>query len=278
MSVEHPPRGPYRGPLRAAIFDWAGTIVDYGSRAPAGVFLEVFRRYDIRITMAQAREPMGVHKRDHIVAILAMPDVALQWCDRHERDANEADISSMYEELVELQLACLRDYAQLIPGTLDTIAACRERGLKIGSTTGYNRAMLDILLEEARHQMFSPDAAFCVDDVPAGRPHPYMAQRAAIEMEVYPPEAIVKVGDTVPDIDEGRNAGMWTVAVTKTGNELGLSEQDVAALPPNELAARLDAAAVKLSAAGAHYVVEGVGALMPVLEQIEARVSAGERP
>jgi len=240
--------------------------------------LEVFRRHDVRITMAQAREPMGVHKRDHIVAILAMPVVAAQWRERHDRDANEADISSMYDELVELQLACLRDFAKLIPGTLDTIAACRERGLKIGSTTGYNREMLNVLLEEARHQMFSPDAALCVDDVPSGRPDPYMAQRAAIEMRVYPPEAIVKVGDTVPDIDEGRNAGMWTVAVTKTGNELGLSEADVAALTGDELTRRLAAAEDKLAAAGAHYVIEGVGDLMPVLDQIEARLSAGERP
>lgn len=268
----------YHGPLRGVIFDWAGTIVDYGSRAPAGVFMEVFRRRDVPITMAQARGPMGMHKRDHIVAILRMPPVASIWRDHHGRDATDEDVDSMYASLIELQLACLRDYAQLIPGVLETVAACRARGMKIGSTTGYNRAMLDVLLDEAKRQGFVPDAAMCSDDVPAGRPHPYMAQRAAIEMQVYPPEALVKVGDTVPDIDEGRNAGMWTVGVTKTGNELGLPEADVAGLSAGELAGRLSAAEQKLSGAGAHYIIEGVSALLPVLDQIDRRLAAGERP
>ena len=194
------------------------------------------------------------------------------------RNASDEDLSNMYEELIGLQLACLPDYAELIPGTLEAIAACRERRLKIGSTTGYNRAMLDVLLEHARRQGFCPDCSICVDDVPAGRPHPYMALRAAIELEAYPMEAIVKVGDTVPDIDEGRNAGMWTIAVTKTGNEIGLSEAEVAALPVGELARRLEAARLRLSDAGAHYVVEAIGDVPPVLDQIESRLRSGERP
>jgi phosphonoacetaldehyde hydrolase len=150
--------------------------------------------------------------------------------------------------------------------------------MKIGSTTGYNRPMIDLLLAEAARTGYEPDCAICVDDVPAGRPHPYMALRAAIVMEIYPMEAVVKVGDTAQDVYEGLNAGMWTVGVTKTGNELGLSEAEVDALRADELAARLERAREHLLAAGAHYVIDGVAALPPLLDAIEARLAKGERP
>jgi phosphonoacetaldehyde hydrolase len=269
---------PYRGPLTAVIFDWAGTTVDYGSRAPAGVFIEVFRRAGLPLTVEQARGPMGMHKRDHIAALLSLPEIAALWKEQHGRVSSDADVQSMYEQLIPLQLACLRDYCDIIAGTLEAAAECRRRGMKIGSTTGYNREMLDIVLAEAKRGGYEPDCAVSADEVPAGRPHPYMALLAAIRLERYPMESIVKAGDTVPDIEEGLNAGMWTVAVAKTGNEIGLSVAEASALPPRELQARCDAARRRLTNAGAHYVIDSVGDLPPVLDQIEARLSRGERP
>lgn len=269
---------PYRGPLTAVIFDWAGTTVDYGSRAPAGVFIEVFRRAGLPITVEQARGPMGMHKRDHIAALLALPEVAATWAQKHQRPSSDADVQALYEELIPLQLACLRDYCDIIPGTLETVAECRRRGMKIGSTTGYNREMLDIVVAEAQRQGYSPDCAVSADEVPAGRPHPYMCLLAAVRLECYPLESIVKVGDTVPDIDEGLNAGMWTVAVARTGNEIGLSRAEAGALPPGELEARCATAQQRLSDAGAHYVIDGVGDLPPILDRIEELLARRERP
>ena len=80
-----PQPGRYTGPLKAVILDWAGTVVDYGSCAPAGVFVEVFARHAVPITMQQARAPMGSEKRAHIAAVAAMPEVAEAWRrDRHQ--------------------------------------------------------------------------------------------------------------------------------------------------------------------------------------------------
>lgn len=268
----------YRGSLRAAIFDWAGTTIDYGSRAPAGVFVEVFNNRGVPITIEQARGPMGMHKRDHIATLLELPTIAEKWREVHGHKPGDADIQSLYDELVPMQIACLRDYAQLIPGALDAAAACRARGMKVGANTGYNREMANIVLEEAARQGYLPDASANVDDVPAGRPHPYMCYLLAVRLEVYPMSALVKVGDTIPDIDEGLNAGMWTVAVAKTGNEIGLTEAEIAALPQAELSHRLEAARQKLAAAGAHYVIDGVADLPPVLDAINARLANGERP
>src|SRR5207237_5656764 len=124
-------------------------------------------------------------------------------------------------------------YADLIPGTLETIADCRRRGLKIGSTTGYTGEMMTILQSEAKRRGYEPDSTVCATQVPAGRPYPYMCLQNAINLQTYPMEAIVKIGDTLPDIEEGLNAGMWTVGLAKTGNEMGLSESEIAALEPD---------------------------------------------
>ncbi|MEX2160127.1 MAG: phosphonoacetaldehyde hydrolase [Dehalococcoidia bacterium] len=264
--------------LRGVILDWAGTLADYGSCAPAGVFVTLFLRRRVPITIAQAREPMGIHKRDHVAAVLRMPEVAALWEREYGRASNDGDVEAMYQELIPLQLDCLPRYAELIPGVLDAVRAFRARGLKIGTTTGYNREMLNVLLDAARAQGFEPDCAVSADEVPSGRPHPYMCFRCAIELEVYPLETCVKVGDTPPDIDEGRNAGMWTVAVAKTGNEMALTEQEVAALPAAELRERLDRAYARLRDAGAHYVVDGVADVPALLDEIEARLRRGEHP
>ncbi len=264
--------------LRAVILDLAGTVVDYGSCAPAGVFIEVFKRHGVEITVAEARAPMGAHKRDHIAAVVAMPAVATRWLAAHGAPAAEADVDALYADLIPLQVACLPDYSELIPGTLQAIANFRVRGLKIATTTGYNREMTDVVLREMRGQGFEPDASICVDDVPAGRPEPWMALLAAMSLRAYPVSACVKVGDTVPDIAEGCNAGMWTVAVAATGNELGLSLAEASALPQPERQKRTQAARERLAAAGAHYVVDGIADVPAVLDVIEARRSRGERP
>lgn len=268
----------YNGPVQAVILDWAGTTVDYGSRAPAGVFVEVFAQQGVEITIAEARVPMGMQKRDHIRTLTEMPDIARRWEAAHSRPPTEEDVDAMYAAFIPLQLAALPAYADLVPGVLSAQAAFREMELKIGSNTGYNREMTELLVAEARERGYEPDATVCASDVPAGRPAPWMALRLAEALGVYPMEAIVKIGDTIADIEEGLNAGMWTIGVAKTGNELGLSEEEVAALDPDDLVARLEGAYARMYAAGAHFVVDGVGDTPEVIARIDEMLMEGRRP
>ncbi|MFO0949415.1 MAG: phosphonoacetaldehyde hydrolase [Planctomycetota bacterium] len=268
----------YRGKLQAVILDWAGTTQDYGCYAPAGVFVEVFRKHGVEISMSQAREPMGTPKKDHIRMISKIAEVAKKWQEHHGRACSEDDIEQLYREFIPMQMECIADFADLIPGTKDAIARFRKRGLKIGSTTGYNREMTEVVLAEAKRQGFVPDSCVCASDVPAGRPAPWMCLVSAMQMQVHPLESIVKIGDTIPDIEEGLNAGMWSVGVAKTGNEIGLNEQEINALAPEELERRLRDVRRRMYQAGAHYVVDAIGDCDSVLDEIECRLAQGEKP
>lgn len=268
----------YRGPLQAVILDWAGTTVDYGSQAPAMIFIEVFKRSGVEISFTEAREPMGMAKIDHIRQIAQMPAVAERWQAVHRRLPTEEDVAAMYEEFVPLQLEILADYAELIPGARQAVDEMRRSGLKIGSNTGYNREMVNILLAEAEKQGYRPDSTVCASDVLAGRPAPWMSLLNAQELGVYPMEAVVKIDDTLPGIEEGLNAGMWTIGLTKTGNELGLDQAQIEAAPVEEIEAKLKRAYQRMVGAGAHYVVDGIWDVPAVLADINSRLAHGEKP
>jgi len=271
-------RRSYRGPVKLVILDWAGTTMDYGCYAPAVVFVEVYRRHGVEISMEQARRPMGLHKRDHIKAISQIEEVAEAWKKAHGRPVTEQDVDAMFADFQPLQLACLADYADLIPGTLETVAALRERGIAIGSTTGYFTEAMELIKKEAARRGYVPDSSVCATQVPAGRPHPWMVLQNMFNTGIYPPEAVVKVGDTKPDIGEGLNAGVWTVGLAKTGNEMGLNREEIEALDAETRERKLAQAREGLARSGAHYVVDTIADLLPVIDDVDARLARGERP
>ena len=268
----------YRGKLKAIILDWAGTTMDYGCYAPAVVFVEVYKRKGVPISMEEARVPMGAHKKVHIRKISQLGSVSERWEEIHGRKPNEDDVDEMFADFVPLQLACLADYSDLIPGTLEAITRFRERGLKIGSTTGYLPEMMTMLKEEASQRGYVPDSSVCAGDVPAGRPEPWMCLENAKNLGVYPMESIVKVDDTLPGIDEGLNAGMWSIGLAKTGNEIGLNQEEIEALTADELQVKLEDAYRRMWHVGAHYVVDGIWDVPIVLDLIDERLSRGECP
>jgi phosphonoacetaldehyde hydrolase len=271
-------RRTYRGPIEAVLLDWAGTTMDFGCIAPAVVFVEVFKRQGVPIEMAEARAPMGAHKRVHIQRITALDSVRERWQKAHGRFPDDSDVERMFTEFVPLQLKCLSDYSELIPGTLEAIAQLRRRGIKIGSTTGYTTEMMAINLRDAAKQGYQPDQTICASDVPQGRPYPYMCLSNVIRLGVTTVEACVKVDDTVPGIEEGLNAGMWTVGFSVSGNEVGLSLAQWNLLPVAEQQTRRARAYQRMAQCGAHYVVDSIAELMPCIDDIQARISRGERP
>jgi phosphonoacetaldehyde hydrolase len=269
---------PYSGPLRAVILDWAGTTVDYGCFGPVRAFREVFRTRFIEPTVEEVRLHMGLDKMEHLRIMSAMPRIRDLWLAIYGEEPGETAIAEMLQHFEAIRVRSLREHSGLVPGLLDVVAYLRGMGLRIGSTTGYNSVVASLMRDEAARLGYWPDCVVCASDVPAGRPHPWMCFRNAMELGVYPMSAMVKVGDTIKDVHEGLNAGMWTVAVTESGNEMGLAHADVLALTAPERARRLRAIEERMTAAGAHFVIEDIRGLPPVIDEINHRLASGIRP
>ncbi|MBD3291655.1 MAG: phosphonoacetaldehyde hydrolase, partial [Armatimonadia bacterium] len=224
------------------------------------------------------RGPMGIGKREHIAALLDEPEVARAWREERGAEPTAADGDRLYEQFHEIQVQAALGRAQMIPGALETIDWLRGRGTMVATNTGYFREVLDAILPVAKEQGLDADSNVCATDVPEARPAPWMLVVNMLETGVYPAEAVVKVGDTVPDIEEGLNAGAWTVGVIESGNGIGLREEELADLTDVELSHLADNARMALQRAGAHYTIPTVADLPPVIEDIEMRLQRGERP
>lgn len=261
--------------IQAVVFDWAGTVIDFGSQAPMGAFVELFKRHGLSITIAEARIPMGMPKWHHIQALGQQPRIAALWEKMHGRALGNADVDALYEEFTPMNAASAVHHTALIPGTLSTLAWLRERGVRIGSTTGYNRAIMDVVIPMAAAQGFSPETVVCADDLPESRPSPMGMHHTMEQFGVSEPRHVVKVDDTVPGLLEGRNAGCWTVAVLASGNALGLTEAEWRERAESTRAAMRAQARASLSVGQPDFFIDTVADLPGVIEQIEARLSSG---
>ncbi|MEH0021950.1 MAG: phosphonoacetaldehyde hydrolase [Desulfobacter sp.] len=268
----------YTGPVQSIILDWAGTAVDYGCIGPAKVFVDVFAEKDVEVSIEDARRFMGLAKKDHIRAMCELPGVAKTWHSLFGRLPDEADVNALYDRTAVQMVDTLINHSSPIEGVIETVSDLRKMGIKIGSSTGYVSEMMDVLVPAAKEKGYHPDAIVCSSDVPAGRPYPWMCYANATLLGTYPMEAMVKIGDTISDIEEGLNAGMWTVGITRTGNELGLTENEVNAMDPAELDAKLAAIETRYKDAGAHYVVAQTADILPVIEDINLKLKSGELP
>lgn len=264
--------------LEAVILDWAGTAVDCGCMAPVGVFVEVFRREGVTVTTAQAREPMGTQKREHIRRMTAQPGVREAWVKVHGQPPTDVDVDRMYACAEPLQIEVLPDYAAPIDGVVETIATLRSRGLKVGSCTGYSRSMLDVLVRASAAQGYAPEVHVAATEVRVGRPAPFMPWEVAHRLEITRADGCVVVGDTVVDVQSGRAAGMWSVGVARTGSLVGRDAASLAACPPEVLAVEVASAREMLFAAGAHLVIDDLTELPDALDVLAERLATGERP
>ena len=255
--------------ISCVIMDWAGTAVDFGCFAPLNAFLKVFsEEKGIDITYRQAREPMGLLKIDHIKAILNMPEVNEKFHARYGRDWNMEDVNEMYVSFEKHLFASLSNFTTPIPGVLDTIKELRESGIKIGSTTGYTQAMMDVVRPGAAAKGYVVDNLVTPDNLPAGRPAPYMIYKNMIDLAIPSVDNVVKVGDTIADIKEGVNAKVWSIGIITGSNEMGITEEEYNRRTPDELAALKQEVRERMMAAGAHFVLDNITELPACIEKI----------
>ncbi len=264
--------------LQAIILDWAGTVVDFGSFAPTQIFVEAFAESGIEVSLAEARGPMGMGKWDHIRTLCNEPQIAERYRTAFGRLPTDEDVTALYERFMPMQIAKIADHSALIPGALDTITALRGTGLKIGSCSGYPAVVMEKVVQLAEQNGYVPDHVVATDEVPNGRPNPAMALANVIAMGISDVAACVKVDDTTPGILEGRSAGMWTVALTCSGNALGLTYEEFRALSEEQLTKERVRMGELFKASRPHYLIDTINELPAVIEDINARLNRGETP
>jgi phosphonoacetaldehyde hydrolase len=283
--LERVPRNvPYVGPLQAGILDWSGTIADPHVIAPAVVFVEVFNHFGCPISMHEARGPMGLRKDLHIQKILELPDVAARWQTAKGRKIDMAnDVAAMFEYFVPAQCKVLPQFVSLLPGAAEaTQYMQKELNMKLGSTTGFTRIMVDELLAGAMPQGYNPDTTIGGDEVENGmgfRPTPYMIYKNLVQLKVWPIESVVKVDDTTSGVDEGITAGCWSVGVAGWSNYTNIdtvAQWD--ALPLQEKKERVQYSRELLNATDAHYITDSIRELPAICHDINRRLANGETP
>jgi phosphonoacetaldehyde hydrolase len=270
----------YRGKVKGLVLDWSGTTADAYVIAPAVVFVEVFKNKGVEISMTEARGPMGLRKDLHIQKLTQVHEIRERWKGVHGSYPGDADVAKMFEDFVPLQLACLRKYTTLLPGVADVCQRLQSQGIKLGVSTGFVRSMVDVLEEDAKKQGFVPDASVAGDDVAHGaRPKPFMVYRNLDLMDISPIQSVVKVDDTTSGVGEALEAGCWGVGVARYSNYMNINTLEAAEqLPAEEIEFRLERTRNILRQAGAHYVIDSLAEIEPVIEDINARLARGESP
>ena len=270
----------YRGKVKALILDWSGTTADAYVLAPAVVFVDVFKKHGVEISMAEARGPMGLRKDLHIKSLTEVPEIAERWKGVHGNHPGQPEVDAMFADFVPMQLECLREYTSLLPGVAETTQKLQAQGIKIGSSTGFLRAMVDILEEDAKKQGYVPDASVAGDEVEHGaRPKPFMVYKNLDMLDVHPIQSVVKVDDTVSGVGEALEAGCWGVGIARYSNYMDIdSFAHEKSLSDAEIQRRLAFTRETLRKAGSHYVIDTFDELPAVIEDVNARLARGEKP
>ncbi|MDR1508726.1 MAG: phosphonoacetaldehyde hydrolase, partial [Synergistaceae bacterium] len=245
--------------IKAVIFDWAGTTVDYGCFAPLNAFIEAFSEAGVVPTLEETRAPMGLPKRDHIIEMLKGERLLGEFVKRNRREPGQGDVDEIYDKFELILFDLLGRHSELLPGVTDCVEALRGAGIVIGSTTGYTAEMMKVILPMAENMGYSPDSMICPDDVEKmGRPYPYMLWKNLQILKVSDIRKVIKVGDTASDIAEGKNAGCFTVGVLEGSSMLGLSPEEVKKISGAELASKKEIAASNYRNAGADAVLNDI--------------------
>lgn len=265
--------------VKALIFDWAGTTIDYGCRAPLAVFLELFMDKGIPITFEEASRPMGKLKIEHIAELLQMERIRNEYYKKYGKYPDKNTVDEFYSDFETNLFKILPVYTEPLPGVVDTINILRkDYKLKIGSTTGYTKEMMDIITPIVEKKGYKPDYIISSSEVKQGRPYPWMIYHNAMNLCVFPMEYIVKIGDTIADIEEGRNSGCWTVGIIEGSSTMGMTQEEYSKLNEKEKGKLKKIAEDKYKAANPDFIINSFKDIPQLIDTINNLLNSNQYP
>ena len=274
----------YNKKIKGIILDNSGTFVDPFVIAPAIAFVEVFKKFDINITMEESRIPMGIRKDLHIKKILQIPDVQNRWINKYCRESNNNDIINIYNEFIPIQLKILPKYCNLLPKVVETVDILKQQGIKFGTTTGFSREMTNCILENIKDKGLTFDNTVAGDDFNnlnlGTRPKPFMIYKNMEKLNISDINTIVKIDDTITGIQEGTNAGCWTIGIANYSTYMNIEsiEQWETMSNKEKYEKKQYVRNKMIEESGAHYIINEFEEIIPVIEDINLRLHLGEKP
>lgn len=262
--------------IKLVVFDWAGTTTDFGSQAPTRIFDKTFSQMGLHFTTEEINAPMGMEKKTHIRTMLSTDKGMERWTSLYHRNWTEEDVEEIYQRFEQNLREVVADYSHVIPGVAQTVDILRSRGIRIGSTTGYNNEVMHKVAPAAAKEGYAPDCIVTPDITGHSRPTPFMLYECMRKTGVYPASRVVKVGDTIVDILEGKNAGAWSVGILVGSSLMGLSQEEYDNATDAEMEARKDAARKAYLDAGADLVIDSIQDLPAAIDQLNARMAHKE--
>jgi len=255
--------------IEAVIFDWAGTTVDYGSLAPVIAFKKAFKDAGISLSDEEIRQDMGMAKWDHIGKILQLDDVKQQWEEKYSTLPNDDDRKNIYANFQMSLIHYLKECTELKTGVLKTFNYLKEYGIKVATTTGYTAEMMKIVQDKAAEDGYVPDMVVTSEDVDGqGRPSPAMIHYIMRKFDIDDPKKIIKVGDTLVDIEEGKNANVQTVGIVEGSSLMGLSQVEFDDLNNEEQISKRNEVKRRFESVNADFVIDTIFDLVQIIEYL----------
>jgi phosphonatase-like hydrolase len=198
--------------IQLVVFDIAGTTVhDKGDVAHS--FMEAFQDFGLTVPKEEVKKVMGFRKIDAIRRLLEKYAPA--------QKGDRALIERIHDRFITSMISFYRTEKELrpLPHAEEVFSALKQKGMKIALNTGFTRTITDTILQRLHwdngHGLI--DQVICSDEVPEGRPFPYMIHQLMERLQIASPARVLKVGDTEVDVEEGRNAGCGVVVSVTTG-------------------------------------------------------------
>src|SRR5579872_5609683 len=219
--------------ITTLVTDVLGTILGKHCLALDKPFMGAFEKNGVLITKEEARKPTGISKFSHIKEILTFPSVNRRFEKERKRKIDlDKDAQTIFDMYKPLQLETLSnpDNIQALPGIIQTLQQLKGMGIKIGVTTGFDTAMMNVIIdssEEKIGQYFDYVVPCDHPSITRGRPYPdgVFVNMMVLRCDHF--QSCIKADDTKSGLLEGVNAGVNTLAVTRYSNLTGLYTEDI---------------------------------------------------
>jgi phosphonoacetaldehyde hydrolase len=262
----------YKGKIKGIIFDTVGVLVDCGCLHHNKAIANIFKMRNIELKESLIRNFNGLTLKDQLKKIVTDRRVLNDWKKIYGNKPNDEDLAMLLQDLINRIAASIPEKDYIIDSYKKKFNKLNNKGYKIALTCEYPPALASLIFDKLQKDGFKFSQSITINDTMVGAPFPWMCYMSAIKLNVFPLNAIIRVGDSPYNIEEGINANMWTAGVVNTGNLIGLSKDEMRRKGVDKLHKKVKSAYKKFKKKGAHYVIDSINDISWVIDDINSNL------